>query len=806
MDSFDGGPMTNEFSVFISSRMQELAVERQTVGQFLSTLSNEFVTLRPWIFEDDAPASNASIRQVYLDALKRSTLYIGLFWNGYGEWTIDEFRQATDWGIDRHIYVKNVEADRRDPRLTAFLNEQSNVITGITPKWFESLDDLADQIKKSIDVWIKDRLLRRPGDMSATLVEFSDDLPAMPRQLIGRAALLDALRESLEQGDRVLLQGFGGMGKSALAATAAAAWLDDDKGSVLWLHTGDENTDTVLEALVRPFDAQLQVATLSGSAKLKAVRDVLTGSEATLLVLDDVWDGAALSQVLKGVPRKMPVIVTSRQRYALDHIIEVGKLGENEALALLAHYAHQDYARDDSARELVHQLGYHAFALEIAGKTLQVDRINPHELLDRIKTAPHELAMPEDFAEEGRTSIVELMNASLYVLDERVRQIFLAYGGLFVPAATPELLARCLSEDVDTVREGVSVLQRRGLADFVRAASRASNPSGGNYRIHDLAFSYTKTIFTRHGPGYGPSIAACLAYAQAHADDLTALDAEQDNLLGAAQMAQEIGDERALVALMQVLAGTYLSARGHTLFFLGLLNAAIAAAEHLGPEHDTVQQYLLGKRGNVFYDRGDLPNALLSYQTALDIAQRLALPDRSVILLCTVGKVLSDQHADQEALGCFAQAHRLATDLDDAFLLGFVLEHQGYHAQSRGDYDAARVIFAEEVVLAERLDDSETLFFSLLNLGSAEHELGHFTAALPYHQRALEIAREQNNQVWSAHALYSLGEDHHRLEHRDLAESCLQEARQGFKDSGLQTKVVEVETYMRTAGYPVNTP
>ncbi len=798
--------MTNEFSVFISSRMQELAAERQAVGQFLSTLSDEFVTLHPWIFEADAPASNASIRQVYLDALKRSTLYIGLFWNDYGEWTIDEFRQATDWGIDRHIYVKNVEAERRDPRLTAFLNEQSDVVTGITPKWFDTLDDLTDQIKKSIDVWIKDRLLRRPGDMSATLIEFSDDLPDLPRQLIGRSAQLDALRSSLEQGDRVLLQGFGGMGKSSLASTAAANWLDDDRGSVLWLHAGDENADTVLEALVRPFDGQRQIATLSGSARLKAVRDVLNGSDATLLVLDDVWDGAALSQVLKGIPRKMPVIVTSRQRYALDHIIEVGKLGETDALTLLAHYAHQDYTANDSARELVRQLGYHCFALEIAGKTLQVDRILPHELLDRIKTAPHELAMPEDFAEEGRTSIVELMNASLYVLDESARQVFLAYGGLFVPAATPDLLARCLSEDVDAVREAVAVLQRRGLADYVRIGTRTSGPSEGYYRIHDLAFSYTKTIFSQHSAGFTQSIAACLAYAQAHTDDLTALDAEQSNLLGAAQMALDTGDERALVDLMQVLAGTYLLARGHTLNFLGLLNGAIAAAEHLGSEHDTIRQFLLGKRGNIYYDRGDLPNALLSYQSALDIAQSLALPDRSVILLCSVGKVLSDQYAVQEAQDRFAQAYTIATDLDDPFLLGFVLEHQGYHAQARGDFEAARGIFAEEVALAERLDDTDTLFFALLNLGSTEHEMGHFADALIYHQRALEIARGQDNQVWSAHALQSLGEDHNRLEQRDLAETCLRDARQGFRDSGMQAKVAEVEEYMATAGYPVNAP
>ena len=118
--------------------------------RLLPALGSDLVALRPWVFEDDAPAADASIRSVYLDALKRSALYLGLFWNEYGEWTVDEFERATEWGIDRHIYVKNVDAGQRDPRLQAFLDEQSNVIAGITPKWFESVDDLLEQVRKSI--------------------------------------------------------------------------------------------------------------------------------------------------------------------------------------------------------------------------------------------------------------------------------------------------------------------------------------------------------------------------------------------------------------------------------------------------------------------------------------------------------------------------------------------------------------------------------------------------------------------------------------------------------------------------------
>ncbi|MBK8134217.1 MAG: DUF4062 domain-containing protein, partial [Chloroflexi bacterium] len=89
-----------------SSKMRELAPERQALQDLLPALDRETFRLRTWAFEQNAPASNKSIRDVYLEALQNSALYVGLFWNDFGEWTIDEFEQATAWGIERHLCVK----------------------------------------------------------------------------------------------------------------------------------------------------------------------------------------------------------------------------------------------------------------------------------------------------------------------------------------------------------------------------------------------------------------------------------------------------------------------------------------------------------------------------------------------------------------------------------------------------------------------------------------------------------------------------------------------------------------------------
>ncbi len=296
---------------------------------------------------------------------------------------------------------------------------------------------------------------------------------------------------------------------------------------------------------------------------------------------------------------------------------------------------------------------------------------------------------------------------------------------------------------------------------------------------------------------------ACRAFVAAHAADIEALDVEIGNILGAAEHAAQTGDRVALVEIMLALSGSYLATRGHSLAFLRLIDEAIEAAAALGPDYDETRHVLFGKRGNAAYDRGDLPRALDAYQQALEIASRLGRPDREALLLCAIGKVRADQRAD-DAPACFEAAYQIAQDLGDGFLLAFVLEHQGYYAQSRGDCAAARDYFAEEVTLAEGLGDAEAHFFALLNLGSAEHVLGQYAEALDHHRRALAIAVEQDNRIFRAHALQSMGEDYHRLEDPVQARECFDRALALFRESGMNAKAAEVTAYMQSANYPVS--
>ncbi len=779
--------------------MQELAAERRVLQDLLPTLGQDILKLRAWVFEGDAPASDKSIREVYLEALQGSVLYIGLFWHDYGEWTIDEFERASEWGIERHIYVKNIEPEKRDPRLQDFLEKQGDVRFGITARWFTDLDDLRDQVSKSVEKWLLDRQIAHHSATSAVFAHIADDVPDLPRRLIGRDDLIDEIEMLLEDGARVLLQGLGGSGKSALAATIAAQYIEDGHGPVIWIKAGDAEATAIFEALARMFDAQSEIAGKSGDELTHVLRHRLAETKA-LLVLDDAWSGSALAELIRAVPRRMPVLVTSRQRYPLDEIIEVGELRPEEALKLLGyHVRRRDFAQDPDAARLCELLGYHAFALEIASKTLKVYDLSPAALLQRIEDLPHDLAMPANFGELGRTGIKSLLDTSVNALDKDLYDTFVTLGGMFEPTSSSELLARTMALDETSVADRLERLTMRGLVD-PRAFKGLRY-----YRLHDLAYSYARTMFLNKGLHYDPAIRACRDYAAHHKDDLDALDVEQSNLLEAAEAANQMDQREILVEIMRTLTvdGPYFAARGHTALSLQLMEQAITTARAM--QQTETAHYLLSRLGNTYVDfLGDHQRALESYQEALALARELEDRQREAILLTVIAKVRFLQNqADSDEY--YEEAEAIARSLDDPFALSFVLHHRGFYWLNRPDPDYQRcfALSREAADIASQHDLHEIYFYSLINQGAAEFEMGQAADALSTHQTAYALAQAQSNQPWMASALQSMGEDYDRLQARDKAQSSLDEALQLWRTSGGKVQADTLIKFMEAKAYSV---
>ncbi len=792
--------MSKRVKVFVSSRMMELAEERRVLARLLPDLSDESFQISTWVFEADALASANSIRRVYLDALEQSDIYLGIYWNGYGEYTVDEFHRAGEIGIPRLVYVKNVEADQRDPRLTNFLESISDVRFGVTPRWYQTTYEFEEQVSRAIRVWLQNQALAYHSSTNAILATIADEIPELPRKLIGRTRLIQRVLNLLDDYERVLLRGFGGTGKTAIAASIAADYLDDGKGDVIWIKTGTANADAIFEALGRLFDEQQVIMSAKGDARDHAMRKLLARHNG-LLVLDDVWNANALARVAHVLPRKMPLLATSRQKYPLDEVIEIGELEPDEAVKLLDYHARKGLTQSHDVMELCDKLGNHAFALEVAGKTLKVYDISPEELLRRIAESPHDLDMPAGFGELGRTGIKSLLDVTIDALDRELYDTYVAMGGMFEPTATAELIQRTTKAEPEKTVNTLDELVQRGLLNERQMKTL------NYYQLHDLAYSYARATFTSKGLSFLPVIQACREFTVDHADDLGHLDIEISNILEAAETAYELDDNETFLAILNALtvSGAYFVARGHTNRTLELLRLAIDVAEKA--EQIDTAHFLWSKLGNTYAGylaQYDL--ALDAYQHALNFAQQMKNPQREATLLTVIGTVRFRQRADDFDT-YHQQAETIAREHDDTMVLAQVLHNRGANALEKDtpyfDAKRGRDLSNEAVTLAKTIDNTQLHFYSLLNRGAGEHELGDYEQALATHGEAHSLAMEVEYHPWIADTQYSMGEDLHALGQRDEAQQCFDEALHLYQTSGWKAKVEQLTQFMEDNNYRI---
>lgn len=100
---------THPLSLFISSKMQELTEERRAAQKALAQYH-----MQGWLWEHDAGARPETIRQTYLKAVEECDLYLGLFWLGYGPYTIEEFDSLNNLAL---LYSNQGNDEQAEPLL-----------------------------------------------------------------------------------------------------------------------------------------------------------------------------------------------------------------------------------------------------------------------------------------------------------------------------------------------------------------------------------------------------------------------------------------------------------------------------------------------------------------------------------------------------------------------------------------------------------------------------------------------------------------------------------------------------------------
>jgi serine/threonine protein kinase len=669
-----------------------------------------------------------------------------------------------------------------------------------------------------------------PQKVSITLYKHREDIIGRPSELFGRKDLLRTIKPLLRGKKHLLLHGLGGAGKTALAATVAESWLQGgQERRVIWAQSGDGDAETILDALVEELgqdrhEKQAIRQATGGPKRLKMVNDLLARCQPVLLVIDDVWHENALT-LLKAMGRTA-VIVTSRRRFSgFDKILEVGDLTPDAALQFLAAAARDpDLNRDPDALRLCKLLSYHAYLLELAGRRIEIDRVDgctPGRLLADIKKErPHRSLMPpgKDY-DERRKNFAVLMENSFTSLPKAEQELFLAFGDLFTSRATVELLRQFILDPTVDIQSALITLSRYSLVRRYPAEKEC-------YALHDLTYYYIKE---KSRLIKGENLAARLEiihqYVKKHIHDFDCLGLDIGNILGAAE---EAGIDLRIQLMEALTVKGYLDEKGHTFEYLRLLDSVIKHLQQrnnqreLDSDQVKLLRNFLGKRGNTYFDRGDYHNATAAYEACLNLTDEEPIRARLFGLL---GKTLSFENKTEKAKNSFEQAYKIADELNDDALRGFLLSQEAHTAGFAQDFEAAHRIATKQVEINERLwqehQDEPTLrelFNSLINLGGAELDLAkqisnqddqiagqRIKRALSIHRRARGYARKLNDTGRRATAAWALAEDYHLKGKRGRVRDLLQRARSMWHSIGVTRHDKIIDRFLKEHGYkPIN--
>ncbi|MCA9836927.1 MAG: tetratricopeptide repeat protein [Trueperaceae bacterium] len=639
---------------------------------------------------------------------------------------------------------------------------------------------------------------------TAVILKTDTYIPALAEKLIGRADLLNAIESNLQTHKRLLLHGFGGTGKTALVASFAKHWLDEHRGNILWLQAGDDNPETLFDAISRAFNAQQQLKQTRNPQV--TLRHLL--ADLSLFILDDAWNAYALAKLQEVLPAELPLIVTARQRYSQFKRLDVGRLRRTDALELLNYNAKQTPEPADKqskyADQLCNLLGDHPLAVRIAGLTLLAEGLSNKDLLERIKENPHSMKTPAEFAEEGRESVANLLSTTAKTLSDPAYEALLGCGSLHTTSTTPELLALALRRDELATEDALIELQKRGLSD--RQAQAGSDVI--SYRLHDLVYSFAKANTNLRAT---TMMHAGKAFLAKHQKDFDTLDAEIANLLGSVQTAQYEDPDVFIDMMTQLSVGdAYYLARGHSPQSLKLLIRASEQAEKLG--NVEAAHYLYARLGDTY--RGLYANfeaAFRSYEKALVLAKKITNRHREAAILSLLG-ITRFECKQTDFDGYFEAAYTIAKAENDNLAISNVLQHRGYVSGRLENWKETLEFSKEAVSVAKKLQDDSRedslscyhLFFSLLNQGIAERNLGQIDKALNTKNEALALAQTSNNKIWQAYAFQELGETYHASDKKDLALLNFRKAYQIYLENNASIDAKQIASLLKENNYPLD--
>ncbi|WP_345559850.1 AfsR/SARP family transcriptional regulator [Nonomuraea rosea] len=619
------------------------------------------------------------------------------------------------------------------------------------------------------------------------------ELPADTRSFTARQDEVGWLREALLRADVAVVDGPGGVGKSALAVHVAHALAGRFRDGVIYVDLNGATPGLQPLAVLDALGHLLRSLGLDGSAVPAGLEEAiaryrsLTAASNLLVILDNAV-GAHQVRPLIPAGAGCRTVITSRDALtALDNArhLHLAGLGDRDAVMLLARIAGPGRVQrePEAAAKLAGLCDGFPLAIRVAGARLAA---RPDwrlaDLADRLADATRRL----DTLQYADLAV----RASIAVSHRHLREepsghdaahILPLLGLLDTPTHTPAATA-ALAHWPEARAE--AALERLRHARLLESAGR------GRYRFHDLIRLYAReqaagklpereraaalrrglhhylaTVSTAtrrvHPQVLEPVYEAeqpGLALAGAReAGEWT--EAERDNLLAVTRQAAETADPGTAIGLAAGLHMPF-NFRGWVTHLADAHRTAIEVAARCGDWAGQAQEesYL----GWVYRDQGRYEEAIDHLERAVVCWDKAGLPHRRIGAFNNLGIIHTMLGQLDLARANLARALDLAEELGDHYAQGAILNNRAHLLYRQGRFEEA--IAQARVAVAEWSMTLYTEGSSRATLARACMHAGRRAEAADIYQVALTLLRDAGYRIgyavtawWSGQNLHALG-------------------------------------------------
>ncbi|MGW5704326.1 ATP-binding protein [Amycolatopsis japonica] len=519
---------------------------------------------------------------------------------------------------------------------------------------------------------------RRRNPALAAQVAATCALPAPTADLSGRENELDQLSAKVAEGGGVVaIVGQAGVGKTALAVTAADLWRAEfpDGGYAVDLRGMDEeplSARAALDRLLRALDVAPGQVPASEAERSALLRMLLEGRKV-LLLLDNAADEAQIRPLLVAGPGSLTLITCRRTLAGLEGARWLGlePLSDDGATGLLAKIVGADRIRAEpaAARELVELCGFLPLAVRIAGNRLATrPQWSLAQLADRLRDESTRLRA----LAAGDLQLRSAFDLSYRAVSAEARRLFRRLAT--VPGADFGL------ELAIVVSGAASADVRDHLDELVDASLLQTTAEPERHQFHDLIRLFAEERFEAEEDPAARDIvlvhlldkaaeAARLFYPKASdtgrfgSRDEAArwLDVEGENWVAAHRLGARKGRHREVrdlaIALHWYSDGRSAQRPWWEIFSLGA--AAASALGDAGAEAKLLN--FVGWAANVCL--GDDESAVAEHRRALDIAVRIGDQVERTWACIYLGGVLRSTGRAEEAFEFAKRGYELAHEL-----------------------------------------------------------------------------------------------------------------------------------------------